>query len=205
MLLNKKKRLSSVPIFGEVLGKGAEKVCYANPYNPLTCYKVSTKYHAKATKREISFFIRLEQNAIHSSFLPKFYGFFENSDFVGYEQERFKNADGTSLPVLDFIPIATEEQINELNQFLKKLKQELITKNLIISDLAPRNLALQLSKSGKIVRLVIIDGFGSPEFIPIAEYFKFFGEKKIERQWKKFEIRYQKDLTRLRHLRNEPK
>lgn len=46
---------------------------------------------------------------------------------------------------------------------------------------------------------MIIDGVGVPEFIPISKMFRFFGKRKIERQWKKFEERRLKGYYQARY------
>ena len=39
-------------------------------------------------------------------------------------------------------------------------------------------------------RYVVIDGYGSPEWIPLPNYCRFFGRRKIQRQWRKFMERW---------------
>lgn len=34
-------------------------------------------------------------------------------------------------------------------------------------------------ETGNIKRLIVVDGFGSPEAIPLAKYFRYFGGKRL--------------------------
>ena len=111
--------------------------------------------------------------------------------------ELFWAQDGSAMTVLEFLKIATPSQICDLEKNLDNLKNELLLKNIVFSDLAPGNLALRLDADGSITQLVMIDGFGSTEFIPISKYFSFFGRSKIQRRWKKFLSRYEIDKRRL--------
>ena len=122
--------------------------------------------------------------------MPKYYGSFEDSRFIGYEQELFWNKEGTAMTVLQFLTVASDQQIQDLENELEKLKNELFRLNIIVSDLAPSNIAIQLDQFGKITRMVIIDGLGSAELIPIAKLIPLFGKLKLNREWTKFLSRY---------------
>ena len=85
---------------------------------------------------------------------------------------------------------SNEEQISELEEKLKEIKAEMVQKNIIISDIRPANILVLSKRGGGIQRIVFLDGFGSPEFIPLPIYCPYFGKKKIERQWEKFKRHY---------------
>ena len=36
-----------IPRLGQIIGKGNSKICYLNPNNPLTCFKISKKEKCK--------------------------------------------------------------------------------------------------------------------------------------------------------------
>lgn len=175
-----------IPRLGQIIGKGNSKICYLNPNNPLTCFKISKKEKCKEIKRDITFFTSINKKKILSKYLPKYYGSFEDSRFIGYEQELFWNKEGTAMTVLQFLTV----QIQDLENELEKLKNELFRLNIIVSDLAPSNIAIQLDQFGKITRMVIIDGIGSSELIPIAKLIPLFGKLKLNREWTKFLSRY---------------
>ena len=78
-------------------------------------------------------------------------------------------------------------RIVNLYNFLNELKQEMMAKNIICSDLSASNI-LKVRRGG-YSKLVVIDGFGATELFPVCKYLKLFGKKKLERQWEKLERR----------------
>ena len=98
----------------------------------------------------------------------------------------------------DFIETASISQLEELKNFLHLLFLELRSKNIIICDLHAGNMMIYCNKEGKLKRLIVIDGFGSPEAIPLAKYIPFFGRRKKDRQWEKFKRSFSKTLKRRR-------
>lgn len=177
--------------FGEVIGRGMERICYANPNNPFTCFKVSKIGHDLQTRREIRYFEFLKKHHIEADFLPKYFGFIKTDKYLIIEQELFVSDEQYQAQLVNhFLQQATNEEIAKLEEKFRKIKAEMIEKNIIISDIRPANI-LVLSKIGiGIQRVVFLDGFGSPEFIPLPIYCPFFGKKKIERQWEKFKHHY---------------
>ena len=71
--------------FGKVIGRGMERICYANPNNPKTCFKVSRLGHDVQSRREIHYFNFLKKRNISADFLPTYYGFKKTNEFL---QER---------------------------------------------------------------------------------------------------------------------
>lgn len=63
----------------------------------------------------------------------------------------------------------------------------MIENNIICCDLSTSNI-LKV-KNEKVEKLVVIDGFGYSELVPLCEYVRLIGRKKIERQWDKLENR----------------
>ena len=90
----------------------------------------------------------------------------------------------------EFLLNASQEEIEDLENRLSHIKSEMIKKNIIISDIRPGNILVLKNRQGTIVRIIFLDGYGSPEFIPLPMYCPFFGKLKIERQWKKFNRHY---------------
>ena len=180
--------------FGKLIGYGTERTCYENPHNPDTCFKVSRREHAKQTLREIKYFNFLKKKKISASFLPKYYGSYITKEYVILEQEYLHPNDEYSTILLrEYITQATEQELFELDEILDEVKEEMIKKNIIVSDLRTGNTLLFITPSHLIHRLVFLDGFGSPEFIPLPIYCPYFGKKKIQRQWTKFMKKYKEE------------
>lgn len=190
---------------GSELGRGADKIVYRHLQKPSHCLKICSKNRSNATQREIRYFEFLKKRNVHASFIPEFYGAFEGADFIGFEQECILDkANGGQydfvLPLSKYIRDPASN-LSEIRDMLAKLKKEMILTNVIVCDLHGLNILVVGKKSSKY--LVVIDGYGSPEFIPLPKYFSFFGKMKIERQWKKLETRLERAFNEKIQLDNQ--
>lgn len=184
------------PKLGKIIGSGTERVCYENPANPNTCLKVSKKDHSIQTVREIKYFKFLQKKKIQASFLPKFYGSYVDDKYVIIEQEYLRPDSETETVLLRaYIRGASQEDFIQLEQKLQEVKNEIMRLNVIISDIRTGNILLFVNRNKVVTRIVFLDGFGSPEFIPLPMYCPYFGKLKIERQWKKFMKRYNEEKS----------
>ena len=182
--------------FGKLIGKGMERACYENKDNPNTCFKVSRKEHSKQTLREGAYFKYLQKKNVSPSFMPKFIGLYETEDFFILEQERVKNTEEIKTQTLrDFVFKASEDQMVKLEKLLENLKEEMLRLNVIVSDMRTTNI-LVLTHNDEPFKIMIFDGYGTPEFIPLPNIIPFLGAKKIERQWNKFRRYYAEDLQK---------
>lgn len=189
--------------FGKLVGEGSERFCYENLDNPNTCLKISKSGTCLQTLREVRYFRFLQKKGIAPDFIPKFYGTYTIGDQVVMEMEYFRsNDDVQAIDLREFITKAYEKDFPEIERALDKVKAEMIRTNVIVSDIRTGNIMLLLNKDKSVYRLVFIDGFGSPEFIPLPIYCPFFGRRKIERQWEKFMKKYQTEkAARLKQIR----
>ncbi|WP_290432580.1 YrbL family protein [uncultured Parasutterella sp.] len=189
-------------IRGRVISSGAERECVRHKSKPGVCLKISRKEKAKETRREIAYYRFLEKHKIFSKFIPVFYGAYETEDLVIIEQELIEDNPDLGVcgrRVEEFIGQATEAQIEQLENLFELLYNEMVKKNIVISDMHPGNMMVYYdASSGELQRLVVVDGLGSPEAIPLPKYFSFFGRKKIARQWEKFKKNYQATWKRQR-------
>lgn len=175
--------------FGPVVATGAERICVRNLKDQFSCFKISQKIHSKETRREIRYFKFLKKRGISSSFIPAFIDYFETKEEIIIEQELIADHPEQNLfafRVEEFVADASDKQLAKLELLFRELYRELQDKNIIISDLHAGNMMIYCDEAGNIKRLIVVDGFGSPEAIPLAKYFRYFGRKKIDRQWAKF-------------------
>lgn len=177
---------------GVMIGKGAEKKCYLNRNDPSRCLKLSKIGKSVQIRREIDYLYLLKKKNLSLSFVPKFYEGFRTSMYIGCEQECFLSKERGGIcefviSLSDYIEKGYGE-IDQIKELLNSLKKEMLDNNVICCDLHGGNV-LVVKKEQEPLKLVVIDGFGAPEFIPICKYIKWFGRIKIERQWKKFEKR----------------
>lgn len=176
---------------GDRIGVGSERWCYVKASDPSRCLKISKKTNCNQTLREIKYFEFMKRRGIKAFFLPEIYDIFENREYIGYEQECFliKDRGGVydEACSLDKYILDCRGSLEEVQRELNELKQEMMAKNIICSDLSASNI-LKVRRGG-CSRLVVIDGFGATELFPVCKYLKLFGKKKLERQWEKLERR----------------
>lgn len=187
--------------FGPVVATGAERICVRNLNNQFSCFKISKKIHSKETRREIKYFKFLKRKGVTSSFIPAFISDFETEEEIIIEQELIADhpeQDLFAFRVEEFVADASGRQLMELEKLFQELYTELKDKNVIISDLHAGNMMIYCDKAGNIKRLIVVDGFGSHEAIPLAKYFGYFGRKKIDRQWAKFRRTFEATWERRR-------
>ena len=186
-----------------VIGKGTERTCYLNPADKTHLVKISPRANAKQTLREISYFGYLKRKGVPFDHLPRFYGKIEGEGFIGIEQELIrdtvpsgKSADMFTPPRHDLQAVSSptidqylskprsSQEIREFMEALAELKSYLLRYNIIPCDLLPDNIVVKHGTTGP--KLILIDGLGGTELIPVSNYFKVLGNRKILRKWEKF-------------------
>lgn len=190
---------------GKFLGRGAERFCYENLDNPDTCLKVSKKTSWKQTRRELAYVRFLKWRGIFPSFMPKFYDLHETEDSYILEQEYFHDTNEQKvLTVHQYVLVATDDGLRVLEKLLNDVKAEMIRFNIIVCDLRTINFMVLINRKTNLpFRIVVFDGYGSPEFIPLPNWIPLLGKRKIERQWKKLMMRYEADKLERKKLQEQ--
>lgn len=169
-----------------VIGRGDERTCYLNPEDPTRCIKVSCKEKAKQSKREIRYFQYLLKRDVAFTHIPKFYRVVETKDYIGIEQERIIDSFGKQpLDLFHYLhkPLSSEQQRLFWNA-MDSLKAYLIEYNIIPCDMMMSNMLVVECDSG--IKIMMIDGLGGAEWLPLSDYIPCLGKKKINRKWREF-------------------
>lgn len=170
-----------------LIGQGEERSCYLNPDDPTRMVKFSPIRQSTQTRREIRYFSALIKKGIPFDFIPRYYGEIHEKDRLGIEQEFIADEPGSSRAaptVSDYVSRSlTAEEIAEFKKAYLELKNYLLCWNVIPANLALPNIVVSKTSSG--IRLVMVDGVGGTELIPLANWFRFLGKRKIERKWVK--------------------
>ena len=170
------------------IGGGSERRCYRNPDNPRRMVKLSPVKDAKQTLREIEYYEYLIKHQIPFDHIPKFYGTVRQDGYIGIEQEfvTFRPDSDEQAPTLGHYILqgTNAEQRADLNAAFIKLHDYLIKWNISLCDMQMSNVVVQ--EKNNHIHLMIIDGLGSTEVIPISRWFASLNLQKLERYWKKF-------------------
>lgn len=168
------------------IGRGDERVCYQHPLDPRRCLKISRLDKKKQTAREISYFRYLKSKGVSFELMPDFYGVVNGIDYIGLEQELILDQEGKTPPNL-YAYLSSDLSDLQIERFwtaFNKHEEYLIANNIVVCDLVLSNfLVMECAEETKIY---IIDGLGTSDFFPIANYIKFMGKLKITRKWKRF-------------------
>lgn len=176
-------RMTDISQFDQLVSSGSERRCYASSTHPDRLIKLSPKSRMVQTQREVEYFRLLARKGVEASFMPRFYGSFETENEVGFEQERIAGPGIESLS--RYLEGADEAKRRQVWQKLLEIKREMVAKNIIVSDLHAGNILIDQAS----LRMWIVDGYGTPEYIPLPQYIRILGRLKIYRQWKKFKNR----------------
>lgn len=170
------------------IGRGTERMCFRAPSDPRCIVKISPQTRAKQTLREIDYFRFLQKQNVPFNHIPEFKGEVRVKGYVGFEQAAVLDGnDSVSKPLLSYlhmycIPGRREKEI--FKNLLIELYQYMYKYNITPCDLNLNNILLNISKDS--YKLVLVDGVGSPFLIPIGQYVKPLGRKRLERKWKQF-------------------
>lgn len=170
-----------------LIGQGEERSCYRDPDDPSRMVKFSLSGRSKQTRREIRYFTSLLRKGIPFDFIPRYYGEIREKDRLGIEQEYITDELGSTrpAPTVDAYVSSplTAEEIDAFRKAYFQLKDWLLRFNVIPANLALGNVVVSKTPSG--IRLVMVDGIGGTEWLPLANWFRFFGKRKINRKWAK--------------------
>ena len=169
------------------IGQGLDRECYLHPDDPGKCIKITISGDYRQHNDDIKYYNRLQKRDICWQQVARFYGLCTTSLGSGLIFEVVRDFDGSiSRSLRDYIrnngyPIDKAQ----LHQELSRLKDYLLEHAIIMRDLKDDNILLQRLDQNE-TRLVVIDGIGNNEFIPISELTPVFTRMKINRKWEKF-------------------
>ncbi|WP_424494500.1 YrbL family protein [Salinimicrobium sp. GXAS 041] len=164
------------------IGKGKLQKCFVHPDNDKICLKVNIDQKNPRVNREIFYYKKI-QKKFEIPFIAKYYG--EKPTNLGvasmYELIRDETTNNISLSLYDYLkmddsPFSDELFISEL----EKLKRKMIEHKIFASDLNGSNICCKILKNNSI-ELIIVDGVGHRDFIPLVEWFHFLAKRKINK------------------------
>ncbi|MEM7791352.1 MAG: YrbL family protein [Verrucomicrobiota bacterium] len=194
----------------EPFGVGGRRMCYVHPENPDRCIKVlrvddqRTRRFKKSVlipsalrrehdnnEHERTELLKIEKRigeAIRQH-LPKCYGYQMTDVGRGLVLDLCRDHDGKisrsmrELFTLDYKPDQFRPAFDEFADFL--LQHHVLTRNLHDHNIVAQH------RADNTWRLYLIDGLGDPAFLPLAEWVKALGTKKIKKRiaaaWPRFE------------------
>ena len=187
---------------------GGTRLCFVHPDDSSKCVKVlrpdrTPQARRKSTKgvkklrpvkhwddqqKELTAYRHLLKRDTQALWqhIPEFFGRVETDLGLGIVTKIFRNFDGKFPRNLEQeIPHWVDTSLEAgIADFKRWLRRELV----VTRDLLPHNIIV-VRDSAEHCRLVIVDGLGNSEWIPVSTWFRSFARRKIERKITKFEQR----------------
>lgn len=175
-----------------LVGRGTERNCYRHPQDATRCIKVSYNFenNKQQNQKDHEYFISLQKRDIDWSHLPRCYGWDETDQGKGLVFDLLQDKQGTPLPRLDTLLKNGHLDKTMINAPLKELRNYLCANQIFTSDLRASNIVCNLEKTPP--HFFLIDGIGDRDFIRLASVVRPLARAKIDRQWKRFEKRMEK-------------
>ncbi|MFW5426807.1 MAG: YrbL family protein [Methylophagaceae bacterium] len=171
-----------------MIGKGLHRECFAHPDDENKCIKVVVNGNQQETEREQSYYKLLEKRNISWEMLPRFHGNIETNMGTGAVFDLIRDHNDNVSNSLEHY-LADEDYVAQNKQHLllalAHLKLYLLENNIISMPIKSKNILYQIKNDGTGT-LHIVDNIGNADFIPIASYLYYFGNKKIMRRWNRF-------------------
>ncbi len=173
----------------DMIGKGLHRECYSHPQDQNLCIKIAVNENVKETRREQKYYRLLKKRQICWDMLPKYYGNMDTNLGSGAVFEMIRNHDGSVSKTLEFYLKSiqqTERCYSGLASAFFALKKYLLNEQIITMTIKPKNVLYQ-EINDDAGKLIIVDNIGNSDYIPIANYSKTLGDRKIKRKWYRFE------------------
>lgn len=187
---------------------GGTRRCYLHPSDPSRCIKVLRKDRTPEKRREAATGFKKFRSAKHWddqdkeimaynelmkrhgselwSHVPRYFGVVQTDSGIGIVTQVYRNFDST-------FPLNLDQQVpcgidNPLETAMEEFKHWLRRELVLTRDLLPHNI-IAVREDEHLCRLVIVDGLGNSEWIPISSWSRAIARRKIERKIAKFEDR----------------
>ena len=180
---------------------GGTRQCYIHPDHPDRCVKVLRPDRTPEVRRsQASFFGRLlplrsyddqwkevkaylgiDQTNAEAIWehVPEFFGTIETDLGVGVCTRLFRNYDGHLPDMLE--PIARRPMSEPVIEAIQEFQGWLRATLFLTRHLLPHNLIVVYESENK-AKLVLVDGIGNAEFIPLSSWFRYLAKRKVERK-----------------------
>lgn len=186
---------------------GGTRRCYIHPNDATRCVKVLRPDRTPSARRaavsgwrrfkrlksfddqrkETKAYRRLKRcGQLDYTHVPLYYGTVETDQGIGIVTALFRDFDGGFPKNLE--ELLPRGMTDALEQAVDEFKQWLRRELFLTRDLLPHNI-IAVADSPERYRLVIVDGIGNSEFIPLSHWFECCARAKIERKIRKFDYR----------------
>jgi len=167
------------------IGQGELQKCYRHPINENLCLKIkiNEQYKNPRVNREVKYYKKIQRKNIAFPFFANYYGEVNTNRGIAnvYDLITDETTNNVSLTMYDYLKMDNSPFSDELFvSKLEELKKQMIAHKIIIRDLMGKNLCCKILKNNSM-ELIIIDGVGHRDFIPMVDWIHFCSKRKINK------------------------
>jgi hypothetical protein len=172
----------------DFIGKGSSRVCFVHPEDHNKCIKIAYSGNLRVVSEEMKYYRRYLRRGVSWDMLARTYGFVDTSLGRGVVFSLAHDFDGEISKSLDFYLRGENGHFSkdDLGLALMEFKAYLFNQRILVRELKPDNLVYQRLSSGR-GRIILVDGIGNNELLPVANYLTIFARRTLSRKWRKFE------------------
>ncbi len=167
-----------------LISRGDNRSCYVHPENSQRCIKVlHADTPAKVNRREQKYYEVLQKRGISWDRLAHYYGIEQTDQGPGLVFELVRDCDGSISKTVDFyLKLNDEKTNNDIVNQIELLKQYFLTEAIVFRDLIMLNLLMK-KEAEQQYHLIVIDGVGHNDALPLCNFSRTVAERKIKRIW----------------------
>lgn len=176
-----------------LIGHGRDRACYHHPDEADKCIKISIVKNDKQSRREPKYYTKLQADNINWGAIAEYRGKINTNLGEGLVFDLVKDFDGSTSKAITYYLLHGLISQEQLSRVLEGIKKYVFKYNIISRDISANNL-LYRRETETEGKLIIIDGLGNAELIPLSNYFKYLAHKKITRKWCYLIMKMRKDF-----------
>ncbi len=171
-----------------LISKGTLRICYEHPVDKQLVIKVAidnSKEGNRANTKEWKAAAAFSDEHRQLPFISNCHGFVYTNLGKGLVCDCIRDYDGSiSGTIWDYIIFKEECDVAYIQQVMRKFCDALISQNIRLYDLNPKNIALRLQQDGSFQPFAIdLKGhLDNQELVPISSYISFFSRRKLKRR-----------------------
>jgi hypothetical protein len=192
------------------LGKGTARICYYDPRDTTRCIKIDWADRSfSQTKQEGKYYKWLAKNrpGFLYNCIPRFHGFVETNLGLGgvFDVVRDQESNTLSKSLRYYLQDGTvARERSRWEVALKQLRDSVLHNAFVVGDLGPGNILASTRSDGSI-QLVIVDGIGHRDFLPLCDYLPALARLRSSRQMARFGLTSVESLLELEKQRKQRK
>ena len=183
------------------IAEGCERACYVHPEDASKCVKVSLHGVDKQFRNDLHYQELLLRRRIAWGGIPRFYGMVDTSLGKGLVFDLVRDYDGNVSGCLrDRVESeACRREADSLVASLFALRGYLLRHGIVTRDMTSLNMLYQ-AVAPQTHRVVLVDGVGNSDYVPLATYIIPLARLKMRSKWAAFERAFRRRYQHITEL-----